>query len=84
MSRIITPPGADAPPGVLGVGERVRAEVAFRLHRLLDSGDGIGEELIQERRVPQPQPVTTMTGITISFLARIIEAASEPVSSCQR
>ena len=45
-------PGADAPPGVVRVGEGVRAEVAFGLHRLLDSGDGIGEELIQERGVP--------------------------------
>jgi hypothetical protein len=49
-------PGADAPPGVVRVGERVRAEVAFGLHGLLDGGDGIGEELIKERGVPEPKP----------------------------
>src|SRR6516225_3772783 len=49
-------PGADAPPGVVRVGERVRAEVAVGLRRLLDGGDGVGEELIKERGVLQPEP----------------------------
>jgi hypothetical protein len=40
-----------SPPGVVGVGECVRAEVAFGLHRLLDGGDGVGEGLIQERGI---------------------------------
>jgi hypothetical protein len=44
---------------------------------------GIGEEFIQERKVPEPEPATTMTGIIISFLEDVIEAASESVSSCQ-
>jgi hypothetical protein len=33
------------------IGERVRAEVAFRLLRLPDGSDGIGEEFIPERGV---------------------------------
>jgi hypothetical protein len=31
---------------LFGVGERVGSEVAFGLRRLLDGGDGVGEELI--------------------------------------
>jgi len=49
-------PGADGPPCVVRVAERVRAEVTLRLRRLLDRGDRIGEELIQQRRIPQPEP----------------------------
>jgi hypothetical protein len=41
---------------VVRVGERVRAEVAFRLLRLLYRGHGGGEELIKEGRVLQPKP----------------------------
>src|SRR6516164_2511547 len=36
-------PSTDAPPGVVRVGERVCAEVALGLYRLVDGGDGVGE-----------------------------------------
>src|SRR5580693_8407353 len=49
-------PGADAPPCVAGVGERVRAEVAVGLLGLLNRGDGGGEELIKQRWVLQRKP----------------------------
>src|SRR5258708_739468 len=49
-------PGGERPPRVVRVGEHVRAEVAVGLLRLLQAGDGGGEEPIQERRIPQPKP----------------------------
>jgi hypothetical protein len=49
-------PGRDRPPRVVHVGQRVRAQVALGLLRLLDRGERIGEELVGQRRVLQPQP----------------------------
>jgi hypothetical protein len=49
-------PRADAPPGVVRVGEGVRAEIAFRFLCLLNGGDGIGKEFIQECPVLEPEP----------------------------
>lgn len=54
-------PGGDAPPGVVRTGERVRAKGAVGLLRLLDGGDCVAEELIQEGKVLSRSLVTTMT-----------------------
>jgi hypothetical protein len=35
---------------------RVRAEIAIRLLGLLERGNGVGEELVQQGRVLQPEP----------------------------
>src|SRR6516225_11223190 len=70
LHRAAVRPGAYAPPGVVRVGERVRAEVALRLLRLLDRGDGVGEELVQERRVLQPEPGHDDNGHTTSPRSR--------------
>ena len=48
-------PGGDAPPGVVCLGEGVGSQVALRFHCLFEDGGRVGEELIEQGRVPQPQ-----------------------------
>jgi hypothetical protein len=51
--------------------------------RLLNGGDGIGEELIQQRGVPQPQPGHNDNGHYDLLSGRAFEVVSESFSSCQ-
>src|SRR5215471_12564757 len=49
-------PGCAGPVGVVRLGQHVGAEVALRVLCLFHYGDGVSEELIEERRVPEPKP----------------------------
>jgi AAA ATPase domain len=46
-------PGCHVPPHVVGFGQGVGAQVAIEFLRQLEHGGGVGEELIEEGRVPQ-------------------------------
>src|SRR5579863_1790966 len=49
-------PGGSGPVGVVRVREHIRAEVALGALGLLHHGHGAREELLEERRIPEPEP----------------------------
>src|SRR5690348_14039918 len=48
-------PAGHVPPHVVCFGQGVGPQVAVGFLRLLEHGDGVGEELIEEGGVPEPQ-----------------------------
>src|SRR5580692_2225047 len=49
-------PDRPGPVGIVRLGQHIRAEVAFGVLRLLYYSNGAGEELIEDRRVLEPEP----------------------------
>jgi len=49
-------PDRSGPVGIVRLGQHIRAEVAFGVLRLLHHGHGAGEELVEDRRVLEPEP----------------------------
>ena len=49
-------PGGTGPVGIVRLGQHIRVKVARGLLRLFGHRDGVSEELIEERRVPEPKP----------------------------
>jgi hypothetical protein len=56
MHRAACSPSGARPEHVIRVGENICAKVAVGVFRLLRHGDSSGEELVEQRRITQPEP----------------------------